>query len=236
MTRPSSGVSPMEVSTLRPPSMAVALAPLPRCSTMRFVSSGARPSSSAARRDTYAHDVPWKPNRRTPHSPGTAYVYASGGSVRWKAVSNTATCGTPGKASRATRTPARFTGLCSGASGASSSMAAITPSSTSTASRKRVPPCTTRCPTATGSSSGPAFSNASRTAASASACPGNARSHVYGRPRPSPAWWVSRPSSSPTRSTRPRAARSRDPTSISSYLMEEEPVFRTRIRAAMSTR
>ena len=51
MTSPSAGDSPIEVSTLRPPSTAHALAPLPRCSTTRSRSSGARPSSRAVRRD-----------------------------------------------------------------------------------------------------------------------------------------------------------------------------------------
>ena len=35
----------------------------------------------------------------------------------WNAVSNTATCGTAGNTRRASRMPATFTGLCSGASG-----------------------------------------------------------------------------------------------------------------------
>ena len=40
---------------------AVALAPLPRCRTMTLASSTGRPTSSAARRETKACDVPWKP-------------------------------------------------------------------------------------------------------------------------------------------------------------------------------
>ena len=52
MTSPSSGVSPIEVSTLRPPSTAEAQAPLPRCSTTIRTSSSSRPSSAAVRRDT----------------------------------------------------------------------------------------------------------------------------------------------------------------------------------------
>ena len=59
ITRPSSGVSPIDVSMLRPAFTAVALAPLPRCSTMQSIAS--RPSSRAASRETYACDVPWKP-------------------------------------------------------------------------------------------------------------------------------------------------------------------------------
>ncbi|CAM5556268.1 hypothetical protein SMICM304S_01775 [Streptomyces microflavus] len=58
---PPKGVSPIEVSTHRPPATAEADAPLPRCSTMTFTSSGALPSSSAVFRETYACEVPWKP-------------------------------------------------------------------------------------------------------------------------------------------------------------------------------
>ena len=65
---------------------------------------------------------------------GTAYVYAAGGRVWWKAVSKTATWGTSGKAARAPRMPSRLAGLCSGASGTSSSIAATTSSSMTTGS------------------------------------------------------------------------------------------------------
>ncbi len=51
----------MEVSTHRPRATAEAEAPLPRWSTMTFVSLGSRPSSSAALRETYACEVPWNP-------------------------------------------------------------------------------------------------------------------------------------------------------------------------------
>ena len=61
ITSPSSGVSPIDVSTLRPPAIAAALAPLPRCRTIRSVSPSGRPRCSAAARDTYAWEVPWKP-------------------------------------------------------------------------------------------------------------------------------------------------------------------------------
>jgi hypothetical protein len=62
MTSPSSGVSPIEVSTLRPPATAVALAPLPRCSTITLVSSDpAAEQADGGARDTYACEVPWKP-------------------------------------------------------------------------------------------------------------------------------------------------------------------------------
>jgi hypothetical protein len=51
ITSPSSGERPIEVSTLRPPSMAVADAPLPRWRVISLSSSIGRPRCSAARRD-----------------------------------------------------------------------------------------------------------------------------------------------------------------------------------------
>ena len=61
MTSPSSGVSPIDVSTARPPATAEAEAPLPRCRTIWRSPSGLRPSTWAARADTYWCEVPWKP-------------------------------------------------------------------------------------------------------------------------------------------------------------------------------
>ncbi len=61
ITRPSSGVSPIEVSTQTPPWTAEAEPPLPRCSTITFTSAGSLPSSRAVSRETYWWDVPWKP-------------------------------------------------------------------------------------------------------------------------------------------------------------------------------
>ena len=52
ITNPSNGVSPIEVSTLRPAFTAVALAPLPRCSTMQSIASGGRARIRAASRAT----------------------------------------------------------------------------------------------------------------------------------------------------------------------------------------
>ena len=52
ITRPSSGVSPIDVSTDSPPRTAVADAPLPRCSTITLVSETSRPSAAACGRDT----------------------------------------------------------------------------------------------------------------------------------------------------------------------------------------
>ena len=61
MTRPSSGVRPIEVSTDSPPSIAVIDAPLPRCSTICFSSRRGRPTKSAAASLTNLWLVPWKP-------------------------------------------------------------------------------------------------------------------------------------------------------------------------------
>ena len=57
------------------------------------------------------------------HARGTAYVDASSGIVAWKAVSKTATCGTPGSARLASSIAASAGALCSGASSVSSSSA-----------------------------------------------------------------------------------------------------------------
>ncbi len=68
-----------------------------------------------------------------------------------------------GYSRRATSMPSALAGLCSGASGVSSRIAASTPSSTSTGPSNRSPPCTTRCPTAARSSGIPVCSKASST-------------------------------------------------------------------------
>ena len=51
MTRPSSGVKPIVVSTERPPATAASDAPAPRWQVTIRSSSTGRPTSSAARRD-----------------------------------------------------------------------------------------------------------------------------------------------------------------------------------------
>ena len=61
MGRPSSGVKPMEVSTLLPPSTAVMDEPLPRWQVMILVCSMGLPSISAACWATYLWLVPWNP-------------------------------------------------------------------------------------------------------------------------------------------------------------------------------
>ena len=66
------------------------------------------------------------------HSPGTAYRKALAGMVWWNAVSNTATCGSSGRAARIASMPVRSAGFCNGASGANDRIAAMTSSSTRT--------------------------------------------------------------------------------------------------------
>ena len=58
MTRPSSGVMPMEVSMENPRLMAQTLAPLPRWQLMICRSVTGFPSARAAFRATYLCDVP----------------------------------------------------------------------------------------------------------------------------------------------------------------------------------
>src|SRR6201985_2714987 len=104
MTSPSSGVRPIVVSTDTPSRIAAALQRLPRWAVTRRNSPGGRLSRTAARSLTKRWLVPWNPYRRTPyrvyHSSGTAYRKALAGMVWWNAVSNTATCGSPGSADR----------------------------------------------------------------------------------------------------------------------------------------
>ena len=92
-------------------------------------------------------------------------MYARAGSAAWKAVSNTATCGSSGNARRATSIPSALTGLCSGASTDRSRIAASTASLISTGAEKRSPPCTTRWATATSPSSGGAEASTASSAA-----------------------------------------------------------------------
>ena len=103
MTSPSSGVIPIVVSTDRPSRTAHSDAPAPRWHVTIRNSASGRPRRSAAVRDAYACDRPWKPNRCTGqwsrHSLGSAYVFAAAGIVAWNAVSKQATCGTSGSSS-----------------------------------------------------------------------------------------------------------------------------------------
>ena len=80
-------------------------------------------------------------------------MYAFGGMVEWKAVSNTTTSGTdlPNTSMQA-RMPWTCALLCKGAKGIRLSMPSITLSSTRTDLLNSAPPCTMRWPTAETSS------------------------------------------------------------------------------------
>ena len=67
--------------------------------------------------------------------------------VWWNAVSKTATWGSSGRMALIASMPARFAGLCNGASRVNSRIAAMTSSSTSVEALNRSPPWTTRWPT-----------------------------------------------------------------------------------------
>ena len=152
MTSPSSGVSPIDVSTERPPSIAVTDAPLPRwntiCRVRRAVCRG-RPRRPRSRtcgtcrgsRIGGCDGMPRAPRRWRTCRPRAE---ASGG-TRCRRPRRGARRGTP---SSRRRCPARFAGLCSGASTDSSSMLISTSGVMSVGSKKRAPPCTTRWPTA----------------------------------------------------------------------------------------
>ena len=77
ITRPSNGDRPIDVSTLRPQSIAAIDAPLPRGAVISRTSESGRPRTSAARWATTACEAPWNPYRRTPwsryHASGIAY-------------------------------------------------------------------------------------------------------------------------------------------------------------------
>ena len=63
-------------------------------------------------------------------------------------MSNTATCGVSGQIRATASMPARLCGWCEGASGASAAISSRMPGSMRAGPAKRVPPCTTRWPTA----------------------------------------------------------------------------------------
>ncbi len=148
---PASGVNPIDVSTLIPPSTAHILAPLPRCKTIVFTSSKGLFNFLATSCETNLWLVPWKPYLRTPyfsyHSYGTPYRYVSSFIVWWNAVSKTATPLIFGKAFWNALIPVRFAGLWSGAKSLTSSIAFITSSVITTLSLNFSPPWTTRWPT-----------------------------------------------------------------------------------------
>ncbi len=152
ITSPSSGLKPMLVSMDRPWRTAVAEAPPPRWHTTSRPGPRAGASSAAARSAAHSTDRPWNPWRRTSccsrQAAGTAYTDASSGMPAWKAVSNTATWGTPGNAARASSMQARAGALWSGATPPWARRSRTTWSSIRTGATKR-PPNTIRCPTAT---------------------------------------------------------------------------------------
>src|SRR5215218_9505140 len=160
--------------------------------------------------------------------------------VWWKAVSNTATWGVSGKLAMAMRMPSRLGGLCSGARGAWSAMAAMASSSIRVGAVSRSPPCTTRWPMPARSPMGsPEVSNAAKTRSNPSEWSATRSSTTSGSP--SPARWVSRAPTSPIRSTSPEASTfasrsagappwgSPDPSGISNswYLIDDDPVLTT---------
>ena len=155
---PRAGVSPIDVSTERPPSIAVTDAPLPRWNTICLSSPSGRPRNARrgladelvrrAVEAVAADAVGCRPARRRSRR-CTPPAAASGGR-RCRTPRRAARRGTP----RAAATiPARFAGLCSGASTESSSMLISTSGVISVGSKKRAPPCTTRWPTAIGACS-----------------------------------------------------------------------------------
>ena len=210
MTRPSRGDRPIDVSMLRPPcdgagAGAVAEVQHDDVAVARVAPEelGGATRDVAVRRAVEAvapHLVVARATRPGRHTCGPR---AAG--VWWNAVSNTATCGTSGKASRAPRMPSRFAGLCSGASGTSSRIAVTTSSSTTTGSVNRGPPWTTRCPTAKQPQLVEVGSVlAQRLAGGVEAPPCGRGSHVA-LVGPSPALWARRPAP-PIFSTIPDAA------------------------------
>ena len=143
---PSSGLKPIVVSTERPSSTAVTEQPPPRWQTTR-------------RGDGHLLGRPLRPRGRGSRSGGSPTPRASaaaprrsrasGGIVAWKAVSKTATCGTSGQRRRASSIAAERRRVVQRRELRRAPRArGATPSSISTGSRKRAPPWTTRCATA----------------------------------------------------------------------------------------
>src|SRR5215211_473348 len=146
--------------------------------------------------------------------------------VWWKAVSNTATCGVWGKLAMAMRMPSRLLGLCNGARGTWSAMAAMAASSIRVGAVSRSPPWTTRWPMPASSPIGsPPVSNAPKTRSKPSEWSATRSSTTSGSA--SPARWVSLAPASPIRSTSPEASTFWPAISNSWYLIEEEPVLTT---------
>src|SRR5574337_748664 len=233
--RPSSGVNPMDVETLRRSRSAHTLAPWPRCATTVFAyGCGAEiPGRTSA---TYSYERPWKPMRTMPDSlnvRGSANHCDSFGWVRWNAVSKHATCGTSGNSSCKFLISATSAGWCAGASTARASSSANTSASIRTGLSKRVPPCTTRCPTAARRTPGcrsRSSASSQRTASPMSAAAGG--SETVACPRDVNEARVSRPMSG----TLPPRNGSSAPASNNASLMLEEPMLSDRMAAFMTAR
>src|SRR5919112_2602580 len=147
--------------------------------------------------------------------------------VWWKAVSNTATWGVSGKLAMAMRMPSRLLGLCRGARGAWSAMAAMASASIRVGSVSLSPPWTTRWPIPARSVIGPpVISKAAKIRSKPSEWSATRSSTTSGSA--SPARWVSFDPASPIRSTSPEANAFGPSISKSWYLMDEEPVLTTR--------
>ena len=159
--------------------------------------------------------------------------------VWWNEVSKTVTCATPGSTVSMASMPWRLAGLCSGAIWQSDAIFCFTSSSTRQLAGKNSPPCATRWPTAFTSSSD-----------AMTPCVGSVRACITSS---MPVVWsgmgrcssnfslptglcVRSPSGRPMRSTRPLANSLLDAASMSItwYLIDDEPQFRTKITILVS--
>ena len=116
-----------------------------------------------------------------------AYRAACSGMVRWKAVSKTATIGTPvPSASREARIAASAGPLWSGARSERASISDITPSSIEAGPENLSAPWTTRCPTASGPSDPTSRSEASQSSTRRTAVPWSGTAVARSRAGPFP--------------------------------------------------
>ena len=126
ITRPSSGVKPIVVSTERPPCTARSDAPAPRWQVTIRSSPAAgratRPPGATPRRGT-ARGTRTGARRTLPPLRGQRVGRGSRRQVAWNAVSKQATCGTPGQRPATASSAASVFGWCSGARSVRSSSA-----------------------------------------------------------------------------------------------------------------
>ena len=174
MTRPSSGVNPIVVSTERPSSTAQREAPAPRWQeTIR--ARGRRELTRAPGGVGVGEAVEAEPaqrrSARATRAAGRRSPRRAGG-WRGRRCRSRPPPARPGSACETASTAASDFGWCSGASSVRSRSADSTPASSRTAERKRSPPWTMRWPTASGgsgsSSSAPSTASRSTTARGAS--------------------------------------------------------------------